>query len=70
MKWAKGDRMLVMLAVAIVSTMAFGVGAGYLAIVGILRMFGHRAGNPAAKVAKLTPSAATLRPMTLETSGD
>jgi hypothetical protein len=63
MKGAEGEPMFVMVAFAIVSTMVLGIGTGYLAILGILRLFGHRA--EAAKA-----PAMTLRPATAEGSGD
>jgi hypothetical protein len=53
---------MVAFAIAIVSTMLLGIGAGYLAILGILRMFGHR--NSPAEQASMT-----LQPVTAE-SGD
>lgn len=56
--------MFVMVAFAIVSTMALGIGVGYIAILGILRMFGHRT-EPAQQPATLT----ALRAATAE-SGD
>jgi hypothetical protein len=55
--------MFVMVAFAIVSTMALGIGAGYVAILGVLRMFGHR--SEASEATTLT-----LRPATAESSGD
>jgi hypothetical protein len=55
--------MLVMVAFAIVSTMALGIGAGYIAILGILRMFGHQA-----RVQKPAPLA--LKTAAVESSGD
>ncbi len=54
--------MFVMVAFAIVSTMALGIGAGYVAILGILRMF-KRHNEPKQQ------AVATLRPATAE-SGD
>ena len=55
--------MFVMVAFAIVSTMALGIGTGYLAILGILRMFGNRTETSE------QPASMTLRAATAE-SGD
>ena len=55
--------MLVMVAFAIVSTLALGIGAGYIAILGILRMFGHQA-----KAQK--PATLGLNTAAIESSGD
>lgn len=52
--------MFVMVAFAIVSTMALGIGAGYVAILAILRMFKRRS--------EATPL--PLRHATAERSGD
>jgi hypothetical protein len=52
-----------MVAFAIVSTMALGIGAGYIAILGILRLFGHQA-----KAQK--PATIALKTAAVESSGD
>jgi hypothetical protein len=55
--------MAVMVAFAIVVTLALGVGAGYLAILGVLRLFGHRASASSS-------SAMTFSSTAMQSSGD
>lgn len=51
--------MVIMVAFAIVSTMALGIAAGYLAILGILRLFSPRTRGP--RGAELQPIQSAAR---------